>query len=203
MAVGVFDRYWDYGNDEYALATSTINLSDLDHRIIVSGAVTGGGTGYAIVDELYPNQGIATDVCGTCKGWYFHLLENRERCLGDLLINREMVYFLSYQPARDPNDPCIGGGTSNLYGVYYTSGTSVVTPVFDITGDGSLDEQDTVIIGESAVSAGIKQLKKGFAGGGLKAKGAALYLPMGLKEEIPPAGSPFQTGVTSWRELSW
>ena len=65
MAVGVFDRYWDPDHKTHVLSNQTIYPSDLDHRIIVSGSVTGSGTGYAVVDEAYPNQGIAVDVCET------------------------------------------------------------------------------------------------------------------------------------------
>ena len=202
MAVGVFDRYWDQANGNFALADSTITLSDLDHRVIISGSVTGNEalTGYAIVDDQYPSQDIATNVEG--KGWYFHLLEDRERCISDFLVYREVVFFLTYIPATAAGDPCSGGGTSNLYGVYYTSGTSTITPVFDLTGEGVINEGDTVSIGEDrAVGAAILKLDKGFAGGSPKAKGDVLYLPMGLTVPVNPPGSPYQTGVTSWKEV--
>jgi Tfp pilus tip-associated adhesin PilY1 len=204
MAVGIFDRYWDSESQESVLADTTLTLSDLDHRIVVTGAVPGHGTGYAIVDDSYPAQKACHDVCPTCKGWYLHLLEERERCLGDFLAYGEIVFFLTYRPAIDPNDPCSGGGTSNLYGVYYKSGTSATTPVFDLNGDGIVGENDQVMIaGHTMVSPGILKLTSGFAGGSPIALAESLYLPLGQSVAISPPGIPYETGVTSWKELFW
>ena len=202
MAVGVYDRYWDDNDKAYFFASSTITLSDLDHRIIVSGPVTGmpSLTGNAVVDEDYPAQDIAIDVDG--KGWYFHLLEDKERCIGDFLVYREVVFLLSYTPSNVSSDPCTGGGTSNLYGVYYTSGTSCLTPVFDLTGEGTINEGDTVSIGTGRnVAAAMIKLDTGFPGGSPIALGAVLYLPLGKTVPIAPPGSPYETGVTSWKEV--
>ncbi|MBW2040089.1 MAG: PQQ-binding-like beta-propeller repeat protein [Deltaproteobacteria bacterium] len=202
MAVGVYDRYWD-DTQGYILANSTITLSNLDHRVIISGQVTGNEslTGYAIVHENYPSQDIATTVEG--KGWYFHLVEDRERCLGDFLVYREVVFFLTYKPSNDPNDPCTTGGTSRVYGVYYTSGTSTITPLFDLTGEGTIDQGDTVITANRAVGAAILEMPSGksFAGGSPIALGNILYLPLGVTVIINPPGSPYETGITSWKEV--
>jgi len=202
MAVGVYDRYWDDNDKAYFFASSTITLSDLDHRIIVSGPVTGNTslTGYAVVDEDYPTEDIATNVDG--KGWYFHLLEDRERCIGDFLVYCEVVFFLSYTPSNNPSDPCTGGGTSNLYGVYYTSGTSTMNPVFDLTGEGTINEGDKVTIGTGReVGAAMIKLTTGFPGGSPIALGDVLYLPLGTLVPISPPGSPYETGITSWKEV--
>jgi len=205
MAVGIYDRYLDVDTGSFKLQDSTITINDLEHRIIISGTVTGNEslTGYAIVDDDYPDEDISTDISEDKKGWYFHLLEDRERIIGDPLIYRGVAFFLSFKPSHDPTDPCTGGGTSRLYGVFYMSGTSLQLPLFDLTGEGEINEGDLITAtGPSGnISAAIKEVRRGIAGGSIKAKGEKLYLPLGITVKINPPYSPPQTGIISWREV--
>lgn len=204
LAIGIFDRYWDQSSHNFGLQPSTVQLQDLDERIIVPGPVTGDVTltGSAIVDEAYPDQDIESDVAAGAKGWYFHLFEDRERCVGEFLVYREVVFFLTYNPVNYESDPCLyGPRSSNLYGVYYKSGTSTITPVFDLTGDRIVDEGDKVrlTLAGKEVGAAMIRVQKAFAGGAAKAKGDVIYLPLGITINIrTPTGDI--TGVTSWRE---
>lgn len=204
MAVGIFDRHWDKDQKKYVLQNNTLTpLSDLNHRVIITGDVAGtGATGYAIVDDSYPSADIATDVCGTCDGWYFRLLEERERCLGDFMVTGETVFFITYKPATDLNNPCSTGGKSYLYGVYYTSGTSTAEPLFDVTGEGVINLGDQVVRGSKTFGPAIKRLDRAFAGGSPKIKGDNLYVPLTIKPEpINLPGSTPPTGVTLWKEV--
>jgi len=212
MAVGVYDRHWYTDSDptksKFVLQSSTIDFvadpTILDHRVIVTGDVAGspGSTGYAIVDANYPSMDISEDVCTTCQGWYFRLFEERERCLGDFLVYGGAVFFISYKPANDPSDPCTTGGTSYLYGVYYTSGTSTEEPLFDLTGEGIIDSGDLVKKDGKTFGPAMKRLDRAFAGGSPKAKEGSLYTPLPIKPEPiePPETTP-STGVTSWKEV--
>jgi len=216
IAVGVYDRHWD--TDAFVLQDSTINFTTnpnlLDHRVIKAGTVVGtiGETntiGYYIVD--YTTGEIATDVSTSAKGWYFRLLENKERSLGDYLVYQGTVFFISFKP--DSTGACTNnGGLSNLYGVSYAGGTSVAHSFFDLTGEGVIDSDDLVRDASSKDrGAAILRLDKGFAGGGLKIKQFELSgggtTTMGftpLAEEgltLNPAGDEYSTGVTSWREV--
>jgi Tfp pilus tip-associated adhesin PilY1 len=128
-------------------------------------------------------------------------LENKERCLGDFLVYSQVVFFLTYIPTSVVSDPCGRAGESNLYGVYYTSGTSTREALFDLTGDGSIDPNDTVVTATGALGGAIVQLSQGFSGGGPIALGDTLYLPLGITVEISPPGELPETGVTSWKEV--
>ena len=202
MAVGVYDRHWDSTAGEYVLQNNTIDAdpdpsSVLDHRVIMAGTVVGSGeTGYYIVDA--DTGQIATDV--STNGWYFHLLDPKERCLGDFTIYQEAVFFITFTP--DDTDPCARGGLSSLYGVYYTSGTSTIDPLFDLTGDENIDSDDLVTDGADLFGPAMMKLDKGFPGGGLQIKDDKGYTP--LPDEpivLNPPGDEGSTGVTSWREV--
>ncbi len=207
VAVGVYDRHWD--TDEFVLQTSTLGTGNLDHRVIKAGTVVGspGETGYYIVD--YSTGEIAADV--STNGWYFRLLDNKERSLGDYLVYQGTVFFISFKP--DTTGACTNnGGLSNLYGVNYISGTSTAHSFFDLTGEGTINGDDLIRdASNNDRGAALMRLGKGFAGGGLRIKQFALtgggtatmgYTP--LAEEgltLNPAGEDYSTGVTSWREV--
>jgi Tfp pilus tip-associated adhesin PilY1 len=197
MAVGVYDRHWDSTSGAYVLQSGTLGQSDLDHRVIVEGTVVGSGaTAYYIVDAETGQD--ATDV--STNGWYFHLLDPKERCLGDFTIYREAVFFITFTP--DDTDPCARGGLSSLYGVYYTSGTSTTLPLFDLTGDENIDSDDLVTDGANLFGPAMMKLDKGFPGGGLKIKEDKGYTPLPDKPiDLNPPGDEGSTGVTSWREV--
>jgi type IV pilus assembly protein PilY1 len=78
----------------------------------------------------------ATDPTGT-DGWYMQFAQTRERNLGQGTLLGGLLTFTTYQPY---NDVCLSEGLSNLYGVYYQTGTGWYKPVFGtngITADGN------------------------------------------------------------------
>jgi type IV pilus assembly protein PilY1 len=79
----------------------------------------------------------ASDPTGT-DGWYIQFAPlSRERNLGQGTLLGGLLTFTTYQPY---NDVCLSEGLSNLYGVYYQTGTGWYKPVFGtngITADGN------------------------------------------------------------------
>jgi type IV pilus assembly protein PilY1 len=211
MAVGVYDRHWytdtvNPANSKFVLQGSTLGTGNLDHRVIKQGTVVGtGATAYYVVDAATGKM--ATDV--TSNGWYFHLLDDKERSLGDYTLYKGEVLFISFEP--DVSDPCINGGISNLYGVSYTSGTSTTESVFDINGDQIIDINDLVHdAAGNTYSVALKKLKKSFAGGSIKVKAFDTpngpvyrgYTPLPDNPElINLPGNQDRTGITSWKEV--
>jgi type IV pilus assembly protein PilY1 len=204
-AAGIIDRHWDEGEQKYVLQASTLDLGDLDERIIVSGEVAGDSslTGYAIVDEAYPNTVVETDIDSSKHGWYFRLLEPKERCLGEFRVYGRVVSFLTFNPSNPSSDPCLyGTKKSNLYGVYYTSGTSATEPIWDLTRNNLVDAEDLVVLEEAGVNvgAGILQIEGGgFAGGSPIIVDNVAYLPLGKTARFRDL-SAGDSAVTSWRE---
>jgi len=209
IAVGVYDRYYDTGTTTWKLQSDTINLDLLDERVILSGTLVGNSslTGYGIVDQTYPSADISTDISAGKKGWMFHLLEEGERALGEFRIWGEVVYFLTFNPHADYTvDPCqYGTRSSNLYGVYYTSGTSPASPVFDLDSSATIDAGDIVQPGAGASIPGaiVKVEGPGFAGGSpiiRSFSGGALAINPLLKNEKIGQQTGSDSAVMSWRE---
>lgn len=72
----------------------------------------------------------ATDPTGT-DGWTIQFAQPRERNLGQGVLLGGLLTFTTYQPY---DDACLSEGLSNLYGVYYQTGTGWYKPVFGTNG---------------------------------------------------------------------
>ncbi|UCD71550.1 MAG: PQQ-binding-like beta-propeller repeat protein [Syntrophobacterales bacterium] len=105
---------------------------------------------YAIKDNGSPvTKGDLTDQTSECssaersQGWYIDFVDNPgERVTASPLVAGGIVFFTTFEP--DISDPCKAGGTARLYAVQYDTGCPPEFPVLDITGDGRVDEGDTV-----------------------------------------------------------
>ena len=78
------------------------------------------------------------DVDPTKKGWYIQLdktMQSLEKVLAKPTMLNGIVYFTTYEN-KDTDDPCAGGGVSNLYAVEYRSGGGALTvdEVSDLLG---------------------------------------------------------------------
>ena len=105
------------------------------------------------------------------KSWYIKLdtdgaLLGSERVIRKALVVAGTVFFTSYVP---DDNPCSGAGKSWLYAVDYKTGLPPTTPVFDINGDGKIDENDVVTDEDGNVIpiAGIPLFDPDGDGGGL------------------------------------
>jgi type IV pilus assembly protein PilY1 len=72
----------------------------------------------------------ASDPTGT-DGWYMQFAQPRERNLGQGVLLGGLLTFTTYQPY---DDVCLSEGLSNLYGVYYQTGTGWYKSVFGANG---------------------------------------------------------------------
>lgn len=80
----------------------------------------------------------ATDKSNCADGWYKIFHDARERNLGQATILGGLVTFTTYEPY---SDPCKSEGISNLYGVYFQTGTAWYENIFGTEG---LDIQGNV-----------------------------------------------------------
>lgn len=93
-------------------------------------------TGYPVstfkglVDYIVGRGCAASDPTGT-DGWYMQFEQPRERNLGQGTLLGGLLTFTTYQPY---DDVCLSEGLSNLYGVYYQTGTGWYKPVFGTNG---------------------------------------------------------------------
>ncbi|MBU0945625.1 MAG: hypothetical protein KKE53_14355 [Proteobacteria bacterium] len=126
-------------------------------------------------------------------GWYRNLYDSRERSLGMPTLLGGLLLYSSYQPY---SDICQAEGNSNLYGVYYTTGTAWIENVF-----GTYNDQDSKSIVNDRIGLG-----KGLTGTpslGL-GTGTTAYVQSSTGEiiEIPyePPLENYQSGRKSWTD---
>ncbi len=86
--------------------------------------VTGVDTllGVAITDWT----GLLTEMDYNASGWAMEFDETRERNLGQAALLGDILTFTTYAPS---NDLCVSAGNSNLYALYYKTGTAHYTSV--------------------------------------------------------------------------
>jgi type IV pilus assembly protein PilY1 len=76
-------------------------------------------------------------------GWYYDLPLAGERVVSDALLRQGRVIFVPYTPVKTP---CGSGGDSVVMELDACSGANPTKPVFDINGDGVIDENDVIEI---------------------------------------------------------
>ncbi len=77
-------------------------------------------------------------------GWYFDLPDSKERMINDVLIRSGKALFVTNIPAKEGGVCSVGAGSSWLHLVDPCTGGAIVEPVFDVNGDGIIDEADMV-----------------------------------------------------------
>jgi type IV pilus assembly protein PilY1 len=83
-------------------------------------------------------------------GWYFDLPLSGERVVSNPLIREGRVIYIAFTPEQV--SPCEAGGTSVLMQMDACSGGRTEDPLFDITDDGYINEEDLITIGDDEVS---------------------------------------------------
>ncbi len=133
-------------------------------------------------------------------GWYFDLPIEGERVVSRMLIRENRAIYISFIPQVTA---CSASGKSILNEVDAKDGSRLSSPVFDINGDGVIDENDTVEIGgNSFVVSGLMMDGEGQA---------PAILSLGTEEikYISNTSGSIETyrekgirlGVSSWREF--
>ena len=131
---GIKDPFYNHGgNDYHEYDFDSLDTSSLEN---VSGIrVTSEGVVYDNDDNLYEGDdnvadgewnSLVSDV-ESDDGWFFKLDETGERILEKPAVLGGAVMSSSFIPNEDV---CGYGGDSNLYAVYYTTGTAYTEPIF-------------------------------------------------------------------------
>ncbi len=115
-----------YGQvDLSTLYDSTLIQVDADTQVVTGGPVPPSGTAGA---PKTWNDFVAASK--TFKGWFYNFDESLERNLGQAALFGDLTTFTSYVPS---NDTCTYEGSSNLYALYYLTGTAPnKTVLYDI-----------------------------------------------------------------------
>ena len=84
---------------------------------------------------------------GQHVGWYMDLPGHSERVINDVLIRDGKVIAVASVPS---DSPCSTGGSSAVFVMDACTGGRIEDPVFDLNGDGLINEADLVNIGTTA-----------------------------------------------------
>lgn len=137
-------------------------------------------------------------------GWRFTLSEPRERNLGQGALLGKLLTFTTYRPAEDA---CEIEGTSNIYGVYYLTGTAYIKSIFglgtntvneDRDGDGTAETTKNDVLRKKFIGRGMSLTPNLHVGRG---KGSKAFLQtstggiLGFEQDSP--------GHTKSGEISW
>jgi len=75
------------------------------------------------------------------KGWFMDLVESGERLNVEPVLRNNRIIFVTLTPNADP---CSAGGSSWIMEVDANSGSRLLTPPFDVNGDGIISDLDIV-----------------------------------------------------------
>ncbi len=122
------NNYGDYGFSRTTdLQTQTVTVS--------------GGS--RVIDDTNSSSPIWYDVSGDPedRGWVIDLPEAGERVNREIVLRDDLAFFVTLIPE---DDVCSAGGRGWLMAIDSTTGTAPRFPVFDIDGDGDIDEGDQI-----------------------------------------------------------
>lgn len=117
------------------LETSNVKVFENDSPALALVEGVPGVTNFRDLESLYDyDTSVVPATLPTYAGWYFDLQSSGERNVGQGVLLGEISTFTGYTPS---NVVCESEGTSDLYALYYRTGTSYWT---DVIG---LDSSDT------------------------------------------------------------
>ncbi len=137
-----------------------------------------------------------------CKGWYLDFSTSKERNLGQAALLGSLLTFTTYMPSEDI---CSFEGESNLYGLYFKTGTAYFKSVIgaihhddntdSVVDEGELEIKRTVSLGQGLavtpnIHVGSEEGSKAFV---QTSTGAIEVI-----EQINPGKT--KSGVISWQE---
>lgn len=179
----------------------TVAVSDLQRQTIVyQDVVEGFGPArvYSDTAVTYPAR----------KGWYLDLRYpltgngNGERVVSTPILRFGRIIFTSIIPS---SDPCEFGGTSWINELDAVSGGRLTYSVFDINGDGLIDDNDFITVNGEKVPVGGKGFNEIIKTPGIVGAGEKEYKytsgSSGTLTSTAEAGDPAPIGRQSWRQL--
>lgn len=168
--------------------------------IIYEGSVTGFGDARVYSDNLVNYS--------AKSGWYLDLAypdvgsANGERVVSAPILRFGRIIFTSVIPS---SDPCDFGGRSWLNELDAVNGQRLNYSVFDVNGDGLIDDNDFIQVGDVKVPVGGKGFDEIIKTPGIVGAGEVEYkYTSGSKGTLGvtlEAGDPGPVGRQSWRQL--
>ncbi len=179
------------GNCSWAQVTRNDLLDTSTAQLSASGAAAGVGGIGNWTDLL-------TGMDKTYKGWYLNFLPagNKERNLGQAALLGELLTFTTYIPSLDP---CILEGTSNLYGLYYKTGTAHKQPCLGTAANLSGNIFNVVKIG---LKGGLAQTPSVHVGAEAGSKAFIQTTSGGILSVEQRNPVKTVSGISSWRDFN-
>lgn len=180
---------------------AAVSVADLTRQtIIVQKTIQGFGPARIYSDDTvnYPTK----------KGWYLDLSfpadgsGNGERVVSTPILRFGRIIFTSIIPS---SDPCEFGGTSWINELDAVSGGRLTYSVFDINGDGLIDDRDFETVDGEKLPVGGKGFTEIIKTPGIVGAGEKEYKytsgSSGTLTSTAEAGDPAPIGRQSWRQL--
>lgn len=180
---------------------ATVTVADLQRQTIIEQRnVDGFGPARWYSDNTvdYPTK----------KGWYLDLKfpadgsANGERVVSTPILRFGRIIFTSIIPS---SDPCDFGGTSWINEIDAVSGARLTYSVFDVNGDGLIDDNDFITVDGEKLPVGGKGFNEIIKTPGIVGAGEKEYKytsgSSGTLTSTVEAGDPAPIGRQSWRQL--
>lgn len=119
-------------------------------------------------------------------GWYINLPREEEQLVYEMTLYGQSLILTTI---RNSDDPCLAGLSGALYAIAPATGASPNYSVFDVNGDGKIDEDDLI---EGGFVAGVDA-----TAGRNNISGEHIYDPSGSRRLV---NSGIEYGRQSWRE---
>ena len=158
--------------------------------------------GSAVADQNGDDQVDYSDLMAEVRakdGWYFNFTDNGERNLGQAAVLGDIVTFSTYVPN---NDLCSYEGTSNLYGVYYKTGTAYWKGVLKTADNNFTGINDGIVVYKVDTGKGYSTTPNLHTG---KQEGSKAFLQtstgaiISIQQDNPGIT---KSGKVSWKEVS-
>jgi type IV pilus assembly protein PilY1 len=153
-------------------ATGGVELGTIDLKVtLASQNVIFADDDFVVVSQNPVEWFNPRTSTGLHAGWYFDLPGTSERLVNDVIIRDGILYAVPNIPSESP---CEAGGNSIIYALNACTGGGLWT-VFDIDGDGRVNNADLINIGTAANPVWVAP--SGLRRGGLLYSPAILTIP--------------------------
>ena len=140
---------WDYGeagdDGEYWASHDLMEQEEIDTADDSMRVLTDNEPNWTLAEDTEaPSVYQDPDMSVANSGWYFHLPDEKERIVEDVIIVSGRAVAVSNVPAVGGGVCSAGGGYSFFMSVDPCNGGRTEEPVYDINDDGVIDENDMV-----------------------------------------------------------